>query len=127
MHWLSELVAAAPTRKITRMALACLHNLAKAEDSNILTEIFATNLPRSVDSMMDNDGYKVYKDAEFEADIKGLSIVLEKNFRELSTFERWATEVNSGTLRWGIVHTTKSGRTIIGSWRRRIGPSSKSS
>ena len=89
------------------MALACLHNLAKAEDSNLLTEIFATNLPRLVDNMVDNDSYKVQKDAEFEADVKGLATVLEKNFRELSTFERWATEVNSGSLRWGIVHTAK--------------------
>lgn len=107
VHWLSELVAAAPTRKVSRMALACLHNLAKAEDSNLLTEIFATNLPRLVDNMVDNDSYKVQKDAEFEADVKGLATVLEKNFRELSTFERWATEVNSGSLRWGIVHTAK--------------------
>jgi hypothetical protein len=107
VYWLSELVAAAPTRKITRMALACLHNLAKAEDSDILTEIFATKLSRLVDTMMDNDSYKVQKDAELEGDIKGLSAVLERNFRELSTFERWATEVNSGSLRWGVVHTSK--------------------
>ena len=76
---------------------------------------------------MDNDGYKVYKDVEFEADIKGLSIVLEKNFRELSTFERWATEVNSGPCVGELYTRRNSGRTIIGSWRRRIGPSSKSS
>ena len=128
MHWLSELVAAAPTRKITRMALACLHNLAKAEDSNILTEIFATNLPRLVDSMMDNEGYKVYKDAEFEADVKGLSIVLEKNFRELSTFERWATEVNSGKSALGnCTHNEilEGQSSVHGGGRFR--PSSKSS
>ena len=30
-----------------------------------------------------------------------------RNYRDLSTFERWASEVNTGALRWGIVHTDK--------------------
>ena len=104
---LVELVAAAPTRKITRMTVACLLNLAKAENKNVLSEIFATSLPRLVESMIDSESYKSHKDEEYEADVKALASVLEKNYRELSTFERWSTEINSGSLRWGVVHTEK--------------------
>jgi V-type H+-transporting ATPase subunit H len=104
---LVELVAAAPSRKITRMTLACLLNLVRAEDQNILSEIFSTTLPRLVTSMTTSDSYKSHKDPEFEADVKALASVLDSNYRELSTFERWVSEVNSGSLRWGLVHTEK--------------------
>lgn len=107
VRWLVELLTAAPTRKISRMTVACLLNLAKSEDRNILAEIFSTSLPRLVDTMIESKSYRAHKDAEYEADVKALAAVLEKNYRELSTFERWSAEVTSGALRWGVVHSEK--------------------
>lgn len=107
VRWLVELIAAAPTRKITRMTVACVLNLAKSDDKNILAEIFATSLPRLVESMVESESYKSHKDQEYETDVKALAAVLERNYRELSTFERWSTEINSGALRWGVVHSEK--------------------
>lgn len=49
--------------------------------------------------------HKQYGDAEVEQDVRALHEVLTRNYRDLSTFERWASEVQSGALRWGIVHT----------------------
>lgn len=104
---LVELVAAAPSRKVTRVAVAALVNLASNEVADVLMEMFTTPLQKLVDGMIQSNSYKLANDLEFEADVKSLHDVLSKNYRELSTFERWSTEVTSGNLRWGIVHTEK--------------------
>ena len=57
--------------------------------------------------MVESESYKSHKDQEYETDVKALAAVLERNYRELSTFERWSTEINSGALRWGVVHSEK--------------------
>lgn len=65
---------------------------------------------------------------EFESDVKALYDIMNRNYRDLSTFERWVSQVHSGALRyemfeilqklcfnqtviistrWGIVHTEK--------------------
>ena len=107
VNLLVDLVAAAPSRKVTRIAVAALVNLASREVPDILMEMFSTNLQKLIDSMIQSNSYKLANDPEFEADVKSLHDVLVKNYRELSTYDRWATEVLSGNLRWGIVHTEK--------------------
>ena len=107
---LVDLVAAAPSRKVTRVAIATLVNLASSQSkevSEVLMEMFTTPLQKLVDGMVQSNSYKLANDPEFEADVKSLHDVLLKNYRELSTFERWSSEVSSGHLRWGIVHTEK--------------------
>ena len=104
---LVDLVAAAPSRKVTRVAVAALVNLAAKEDADMLTEMFTTPLQKLVTSMIQSNSYKLANDPEFEVDVKNLDSVLVKNYRELSTFERWSAEISSGNLRWGIVHTEK--------------------
>lgn len=107
INLLVELVAAAPSRKVTRITVAALVNLASREMPDVLMEMFSTNLQKLIDSLIQSNAYKLANDPEFEADVKNLHDVLVKNYRELSTFDRWATEVLSGNLRWGIVHTEK--------------------
>jgi len=107
---LVDLVAAAPSRKVTRVAVATLVNLASSpckEVPDVLMEMFTTPLQKLIDGMVQSNSYKLANDPEFEADVKSLHDVLVKNYRELSTYERWESEVTSGYLRWGIVHTEK--------------------
>jgi hypothetical protein len=52
-----------------------------------------------MDGIQASNMLKQFNDQEVEADFKSLYDVLMRNFRELSTFERWATEVKSGNLR----------------------------
>lgn len=104
---LVDLVAAAPSRKVTRVAVATLVNLASNEKPDVLMEMFTTPLQKLIDGMVQSNSYKLANDPEFETDVKSLHEVLMKNYRELSTFERWSSEVSSGNLRWGIVHTEK--------------------
>ena len=104
---LADLLASAPSRKVVRMALATLHNLASVEHEGVVTEMLTSGLQRLLESMIRSNSHTQGGDPEVEADVKALSEVLLKNFRELSTFERWVSEIQSGALRWGVVHTEK--------------------
>ena len=103
----SDLVAAAPSRKVVRMAIGYLCNLAKAEDPVVLTEMFSYGIEKSLDAMIQSNSLSQAADPEFENDAKLLYDILMKNYRELTSFDRWATEVTTGALRWGILHTEK--------------------
>jgi len=103
----SEVIAAAPSRKVVRLSVALLCNLARSEDSTALTEMFSSGLQKSLENMIQSSALKQANDTELEADARELFDILMTNFRELSTYDRWATEVKTGALRWGIVHTEK--------------------
>lgn len=102
---LVEILSAAPSRKVSRMAIAALRNLCSAEDDTILTEMLGLGLLTVVDTA--RQSFKLVDDTEVDADFKYVQDMLTLNYRELSTFERWASEVRSGTLKWGILHTEK--------------------
>ena len=104
---LIELVTAAPSRKVFRMSVSALANLASTEDSAVLTEMLTHGLEKTMEGIIHNTSHKESIDIETENDIRTLYELLMRNYRDLSTFERWASEVNTGALRWGIVHTDK--------------------
>ena len=103
----ADLIAAAPSRKVVRVIMAFLRNLAVGEDPLVLTEMFALGIQRYLEGMMHSNALKQANDAEFESDARELYSILMKNVRDLSTFDCWAAEVSSGKLRWGMVHTEK--------------------
>jgi V-type H+-transporting ATPase subunit H len=102
---LVDLLSASPSRKVTRMAVAALRNLCATEDDAILTEMLGLGLLKVVETA--KQSFKLIEDAEVESDFKYVQEILTLNFRELSTFDRWAAEVRSGALKWGILHTEK--------------------
>lgn len=102
---LVEFYAAAPSRKVVRMITAVLHNLAQSEDDDLLVEIFSTNCLRLLEGNMDQSKSRFARDEELEEDTKGLHELLLSNHTELSSFDRYKAELESGNLRWGIVHT----------------------
>lgn len=96
---LVDLLASAPTRKIVRMTLATLRNLTASEDDNMLNEMYTAHLPKVLDTMSHNHFLRNAADEEAEQDFKFLQDVLSRNFRELSSYERWTSQVYSGSLR----------------------------
>jgi V-type H+-transporting ATPase subunit H len=102
-----ELLAASPSRKVTRMCISLLRQLADTHDHLVLNELYTAGVMRIIDNLSGNSMVKQMNDLEVENDFKALQEVLAKNYRELSSFERWSSEVESGTLRWGILHTEK--------------------
>jgi len=104
---LTDLMSAAPSRKVVRMAVSALYNLASGESESILTEMLSGGLTKNLENMIHANAHKQAGDPEVEANVRGLFEVLMKNFREFSGFDRWETEVNNGNLHWGITHTEK--------------------
>lgn len=104
---LSDFLAKTPSRKVTRVIVAALKNLAATGNDEVLTEMFSSNLEKTLANLLQSAMCKNSNDVEFDQDIKGLNDILLKNYRDLSTFDRWSSEVSSGALRWGVVHTEK--------------------
>ena len=66
-----------------------------------------------MDILMASNILKFLSDIEVDSDFKALHEVLVKNYRELSTFERWATEVKSRKLRYEFAWTILWKRLFI--------------
>ena len=67
--------------------------------SYIVPVLFSSVLYRTLETMIQSNAHKQAGDAELESDVKFLHDVLAKNYKELSTFDKWASEVHSGSLR----------------------------
>lgn len=104
---LTELVAAAPSRKVVRMSLSSLLNLTYGSNEGVLTEMLTGGLTKMLENMIQSNAHKQAGDPEVESDVRNLFEILMKNYRDFSTYDRWVSEVKTGNLRWGIVHTEK--------------------
>ena len=100
------LIATSASRKIVRVTVAALRNLAATKNELILSEMLAEKLDKYLITIINNNNSQT-KDVEVETDAKDLQTILTENYRDLSTFDHWVSEVKSGALRWGIVHTEK--------------------
>jgi len=96
---LTELISTAPSKKVIRMSLATLRNLAVSENPDVLTEMLTGGLQKLLENMIQANAHKQSGDIEVEGDARTLFEILMKNYRELSTFERWVSEVQTGALR----------------------------
>jgi len=100
---LCEQVTAAPREKVVRVSLATLRNLCEGEADVYNTAIIGCGLPKTLKNMRERQ----WADPDVADDVEAVYGALMSNFRELSTFERWAAEVNSKQLKWGLVHQEK--------------------
>lgn len=100
-------LASAPSRKVARVCIFALKNLSSYGNSEIITEMLAANLEKVLGNVMQSALCKDSHDDELDNDVKFLNEVLVKNYRDLSTYDRWVSEVHSGALHWGIIHSDK--------------------
>lgn len=126
---LCDLISGAPREKVVRVALSALRNLAEcsaddidAQSTNLglgasndthknkvvngsvfLTEMIGSNLVKSVNLMLERQ----WGDPDIIDDLKALCKLLLENYKEMSRWDIYEVEVNSGYLAWGILHTEK--------------------
>lgn len=114
---LVELVAAAPREKVVRVALSALCNLAtcssegskssgKKKDIHgpgFLTEMIGCGLMKSIDTLKERQ----WTDPDIVEDLKLLHGMLHENFKDMTRWDVYQAEVESGHLEWGAVHTEK--------------------
>jgi V-type H+-transporting ATPase subunit H len=111
---LVELVSSAPREKVVRVALAALRNLATCSadvnpepdapriDSKVfLGEMIACGLMKAIGLLQDRQ----FTDPDVEADVEALHKLLADNFKEMTRWEVYQNEVETGQLSWGSTHT----------------------
>jgi len=114
---LVELVSSAPREKVVRVALSALVNLAvcvgthdsasksvmEMDGASFLSEMIACGLMKAIDLLLERQ----WTDPDMVQDMQTLHKLLVENYKEMSRWEVYKSEVESGHLRWGSVHTEK--------------------
>jgi len=112
---LTVMVSTGPREKVVRVALSALVNLAncnaeespepagvtKVDGGVFLTDMLACKLLKSIQFLEDRQ----FTDPDIVDDIKILHKLLADNYKEMSRWEVYKTEVESGHLTWGSTHT----------------------
>lgn len=112
---LVDLVSVAPREKVVRVSLAALRNLAtssasvnpgpsgttKVDGDVFLTEMIACGLMKAIGHLKDRQ----WTDPDIIEDVNILHKLLVANYKEMSRWEVYKNEVESGHLQWGTVHT----------------------
>ena len=111
---LVELVSSAPREKVVRVALAALRNLATCSadvnpepdapriDSKVfLGEMIACGLMKAIGLLQDRQ----FTDPDIVDDVESLHKLLQDNFKDMTRWEVYQNEVETGQLQWGSTHT----------------------
>ena len=111
---LVELVSTAPREKVVRVALAALRNLATCSadvhpepdapriDSKVfLGEMIGCGLMKAIGLLQERQ----FTDPDIVDDVDALHKLLADNFKEMTRWEVYQNEVETGQLQWGSTHT----------------------
>lgn len=111
---LVELVSSAPREKVVRVALAALKNLAicsadvhpepdvtRIDTKVFLGEMIACGLMKAVGLLRERH----FADPDIVDDVESLHMLLADNFKEMTRWEVYQNEVETGQLQWGSTHT----------------------
>jgi V-type H+-transporting ATPase subunit H len=112
-----DLVSSAPREKVIRVALSALRTLATCTpatpsdspnkkditSSTFLNEMIGCGLIKYIDQMKERQ----WTDPDIVDDLTVLHKLLHENFKEMSRWDVYLAEVQSGSLEWGILHTEK--------------------
>jgi len=93
------------TEKVIRLCLTVLKNFLaqKADCQGICEDIVEEGVLEAVQQLE----YEKWRDAELYDDIRELVQLISSEVKELSNFDRYMKELESGTLSWGFIHSSK--------------------
>jgi len=117
VHSLVDLVSSAPREKVVRVALSALRTLAQCTvetapgpsakkevtGSTFLNEMIGCGLMKYIDQMRERQ----WTDPDIVDDLDVLHKLIHENFKEMSTWDVYLAEVQSGSLEWGFLHSEK--------------------
>lgn len=112
---LVDLVSLAPREKVVRVALSSLRNLATCtadedpapagsillDGKHFLSEMIACGLMKAISLLRDRQ----FTDPDIVEDVDTLHKLLTENYKEMSRWEVYKNELESGHLKWGSTHT----------------------
>ena len=104
---LTAQVQSAPREKVQRVAIACFANLSRESPPHLVKEyhreMIHCGLMKVLSSLKDLKAGQ-WKDADIAADIDFVLERLGHDYQDLSTWDKYAAEVGSGALCWGVCH-----------------------
>ncbi|RUS22841.1 hypothetical protein BC937DRAFT_86425 [Endogone sp. FLAS-F59071] len=101
---LIETAKAAIKEKVIRVVIATFRNLVeKAPEANLAAMLVAKLLP-----FCENLATRKWTDSEILEDVVYLRQELQDNFQSLTTFEEYASEVQTGKLEWSPPHGSET-------------------
>ncbi|KAI8074665.1 armadillo-type protein [Gongronella butleri] len=101
---LMEIAKSAVKEKIIRMTMAIFRNLVeRAPKQNLAAMLVAGLLP-----FVQHLSTRKWQDHELVEDIEYIQEQLQENFQSLTTFEVYASEVETGKLEWSPPHQSES-------------------
>lgn len=102
-------ITAAPREKVVRVAIAGLRNLIGKHDCVFNEEMIDCEILKTLNTLKE----RKWGDEDIQDDIKTVRESLLKNFRELSSLERYEKELKSRQLSRGHLHTEKFWREHV--------------
>lgn len=87
--------------KVSRVAFKVFRNLAKWDEC---VELMVDN---NLLKVVDNELRKNFKDEVLRDNLEFLAELLERNYRILSSYEKYSKEINTDHLAWGPCHSEK--------------------
>lgn len=119
---LVELVSSAPREKVVRVALAALRNLAVCKANDVgsdpdapttdakvfLGEMIACGLMKAISLLRERQ----FTDPDIVDDVDSLHSLLAINFKEMTRWEVYQNEVETGQLQWGSRTRMRSSRRM---------------
>jgi len=98
---IKECLLTSRVEKVVRICLTLLKNLLSYK--SMCEEIAESNMLDAVRNLE----YEKWRDAEFYDDINEMVQMIGAQVQEISNFERYEKDLNSGKLTWGFIHTPK--------------------
>merc|ERR1712039_328046 len=89
------------TEKVVRLSLTVLKNF--LTNKGICEEIAEEGLLEAVQNLE----YEKWRDAELYEDIRDTTQLIAQKVQEISNFDRYEKELQTGKLQWGFVHSSK--------------------
>lgn len=103
IHHVVEIMRNVQKEKIIRVCIAILANIAnKGERKQNNHQMIEAKISR----VLDNINQKKWADDDLNADLEFLTEVISKDIGEMSSWDAYKTELQSGSLEWGPVHTS---------------------
>jgi len=97
---LRDIIANHRVEKIVRLTLMVIRNFLHCK--SLCEDIVESNVLDTIQGLE----FEKWRDAELY-DIKDMSMLISNVVQEMSNFERYERELNTGKLSWGFVHSSK--------------------
>jgi V-type H+-transporting ATPase subunit H len=102
---LKSILTFSRTEKVIRLCLTVLKNFLthKSDCQAICEEIVEKGILEAVQQLE----YEKWRDTEVYDEIREVSQLISAEVKDMSNFDRYMKELNSGSLHWGFIHSSK--------------------